>query len=153
MTQLFHRPSLGLMVVFSLLSILMLGGTGHSGGSPALVAAQMPFLPSPRVEVDIAFFGYPGTELHTFQGHSQYSVSGPSYEVAVEHLQRRYNATFHFNYLNSGAHTCLNVVQEPGDVLADFYYRRRVSGGPSRVVGFVNPGWEPGTSYVAFQFY
>ena len=96
----------------------------------------------PRVEVDIVFFGYPGADSHTFApGHSQYSISGPSYELAVEELQRRYNDTFQFNFIHSSAHTCLNVVQEPNDVLAAFYYRQWRA---DKVMGFVNPGWEPG---------
>ncbi|OQV17936.1 hypothetical protein BV898_08063 [Hypsibius exemplaris] len=89
----------------------------------------------PAVEVEIVAFGaVTGTRSRT-----SLAVLGPTYSLAVEDLQRKYNKSLHFTYSESGARTCLTVVDKPSELLADYYYRRKKQG---KVFVFVYGGGE-----------
>ena len=93
------------------------------------------------IEVHIVSFGIPGGNV--FESIPQLTISGPSYSLAADELNRRYNQTFHFTYVNSGSASCLSSprLQHSVDVLADFYYK---AWRPGRIFLFVVPGVEAG---------
>ena len=93
------------------------------------------------IEVYIVSFGTPGSNV--FESIPQLTISGPSYSLAADELNRRYNQTFHFTYVSSGSASCLSSprLQNSVDVLADFYYK---AWRPGRIVLFVVPGVEAG---------
>ena len=110
-----------------------------------LYAAQSLCSAISPIDVLIVSFGYPGGRVFEFV--PQLTVSGPPYSLAVDELNRRYNRTFNFTYVNAGSPSCLSAkgLEKPTDVLADFYYKIIR---PKRIVLFVIPDTEPGTNNI-----
>ena len=92
--------------------------------------------PTP-VEVMIVAFGSSAP-----YGVASMAITGPTFEVAVEELGRKYNNSFNFSYTFPGAHSCLSVIKTEDDDLSKWYYRFQA---PGRTVIFISPGTENGT--------
>ena len=85
--------------------------------------AEQDLTSSHPIDVAIISFGYRGGSV--FEILPQLTISGPPNAVAIDELNRRYNRTFNFTYIDSGCAACLAAAPfgKPNQVLADFYYR------------------------------
>ncbi|OQV17935.1 hypothetical protein BV898_08062 [Hypsibius exemplaris] len=124
-------PLFGIAVQFAISYAVMFAAFLHCVSS----TFTYPNNSRPAVEVEVVAFGaVTGTRSQT-----SLAVLGPTFSLAVEDLQRKYNKSLHFTYSESGARTCLTVVDKPSEFLADYYYRREKAG---KVFVFVYGGGE-----------
>jgi hypothetical protein len=91
------------------------------------------------IEVTVASFG----GIVPIFSSASLTFAAPTYELAVEELNRKYGTIFNFTYAFSNTRACLSVVNKPDDVLSKWFYQQQ-SQDPERIIHFVTTGWEPG---------
>jgi hypothetical protein len=95
------------------------------------------------IDVTVASFG----GVKPFFGVATLTFSAPTFELAVEELNRKYGTIFNFTYVFSQSRVCLSMVNTPDDILAKWFYQQQ-SQAPERIIHFVTTGSEAGNSCI-----